>query len=189
MVDNRIDKLSQLLVEYSVAVRKGDRVVINGNAAAEQLIKALYQRVLIAGGHPYVLASFPEMDEIFYRYASDEQIKFVPKPTELIYETYDVRIAILGESNTRSLASVDPAKTVMMQQSRTGLMQTFMRRSAAGELRWVVAPFPTRALAQEADMGLLEYEDFVYNACLPDVNDPVTYWRNFSQKQKKIVDW
>ena len=34
-----------------------------------------------------------------------------------------------------------------------------------------------------------EYEDFVYSACMPDMNDPVTYWENFSKKQQKIVDW
>jgi len=189
MVDFRTDKLAQLLVEYSVAVRKGDKVLINGNTLAEPLVKALYQRILTAGGHPFVMAAFPEMDEIFYKYASDEQLKFVPKPTELIYETYDVRISLIAESNTRSLANIDPAKTVMVQQARSGLMQTFLRRSAAGEMRWVVAPYPTHALAQDADMGMLEYEDFVYSSCMPDMNDPVAYWQNFSRRQQAVVDW
>ncbi len=68
-------------------------------------------------------------------------------------------------------------------------MRTFMQRSAAGELRWVVAPFPTNALAQDAEMGLDEYEDFVYGACLPDMNDPVGYWKRSSVKQGKVVEW
>jgi aminopeptidase len=38
-------------------------------------------------------------------------------------------------------------------------------------------------------MGLGEYEDFVYSACLPDMNDPIGYWRHFSASQQKIVDW
>ena len=189
MADDRIEKLAQLIVEYSVAVRKGDRVAISSSTLAEPLLKEIYARVLQAGGHPFMLASFPDTEELFFRYASDDQLKYVPKPVEVIYETYDVRISVIAESNTRSLSNVDPAKTVLQQKARAGLMSTFMRRSASGELKWVVAPFPTHALAQDADMGLLEYEDFVYGACLPDLLDPVGYWQKFSKRQQGIVDW
>ena len=189
MPDSRTEKLAELVVGYSVSVQRGDRVVITSSTAGEPLIKEIYGRVLQAGGHPLVLASFPEFDEIFFNYATEDQLKHVPKPIETVFETYDVRISVLAESNTRSLSNVDPAKTVMHQQARSGLLRTFMRRSAAGELKWVMVPFPTRALAQDADMGLLEYEDFVYGACLPELNDPIGYWRSFSKRQQGIVNW
>jgi aminopeptidase len=189
MADPRIEKLAQLVVEYSVAVRKGDRVAIGGSTVAEPLMKQIYNRVLQAGGHPLMIPVFPDTEELFYRYASDEQLRHVPPPLEVVMETYDVRISVLAESNTRSLSNVDPARTVMHQQARAGLMRTFMKRSAAGELRWVVVPFPTHALAQDAEMGLLEYEEFLYGACLPDMADPIGYWRGFSRRQQAIVDW
>jgi aminopeptidase len=44
-------------------------------------------------------------------------------------------------------------------------------------------------MAQDAEMGLAEYEDFVYTACMPDLNDPVGYWHNFSAWQQRIIDW
>ena len=37
-------------------------------------------------------------------------------------------------------------------------------------------------------MSLTDYEDFVYGACLPDINDPIGYWQNFSARQDKIVN-
>ena len=37
-------------------------------------------------------------------------------------------------------------------------------------------------------MSLGDYEDFVYGACLPDMNDPVGHWRRFSECQQKVVD-
>jgi aminopeptidase len=104
-------------------------------------------------------------------------------------ETYDVRISVIAEGNTRALSNVEPGKIVLQQRARTELMRTFMRRSAAGELRWTVAPFPTNAFAQDAEMSLSEYEDFVYNACLPDMDDPVGYWQQFSVRQEKLVNW
>ena len=51
MVDLRIEKLAQTLVDYSVAVREGDRVLINGSVLAEPLLKEIYGKVLQAGGH------------------------------------------------------------------------------------------------------------------------------------------
>jgi len=189
MGDPRVEKLAQTLVDYSVAVRKGERVLINGCALAEPLLKEIYARVLQAGGHPLMMTSLPGIEEIFFRHASDKQLKHVPKPLELIMETYDVRISVLAETNTKALSNVDPGKIVLEQQACTDLVRTFMRRSAAGDLRWALAPFPTNAFAQDAEMSLNEYEDFVYNACLPDMNDPVGYWRQFSACQQKIVNW
>jgi aminopeptidase len=189
MSDIRIEKLAELLVNHSVAVKKGDRVAIQGESLAEPLLKAIYVKVLQAGGNPYLMSSPTGIDELFYRYASDEQLKHVPPPAKLIMETYDVRISIGGEGNTKELNSIDPARLVMFQQGRQDIMQTFLNRAARGELRWTYALFPTNAYAQDAEMGMEEYEDFVYQACLGDVNDPVGYWKRFSAWQQKIVDW
>jgi aminopeptidase len=189
MADQRIEKLADLLVNYSVAVKAGDRVVIEGDAIAAPLVKAVYARVLQAGGHPLAMSRLAGTDELFFRYASDKQLQHVPEPLKLIMNTYDVRIAIAAEENTKALSGVDPAKMVLRSQARTELMQTFMRRSATGELRWTVTMFPTNACAQDAEMSLSEYEDFVYGACLPDMGDPIGYWQRFSAWQQKIVEW
>jgi aminopeptidase len=189
MTDLRIEKLADLLVNYSVAVRPGDRVMIDGDTTAGPLLTSIYTKILQAGGHPLVMPQLAGTDELLYRYASDEQLQHVPEPLKLMMETYDVRIAIIAEENTKALSGVDPAKMVLHSQARTELMQTFLRRSAAGELRWTVSMFPTNACAQDAEMSLSEYEDFVYGACMPDMDDPIGYWRRFSAWQQKIVDW
>ena len=189
MPDPRIEKLADVLVNYSVAVQPGDKVMVQGNTLAEPLLKAVYTKVLQAGGHPLMLVSLPGMDELLFRYASDEQLQHVPEPVKLVAETYDANIGIRGAENTKSLSSVDPAKMVLRNQGQAELMQTFMRRSASGEFRWVGTLFPTNACAQDAEMSLSEFEDFVYGACLPDMEDPAGYWRRFSAWQQKIVDW
>lgn len=136
-----------------------------------------------------MIVTLNETDELLFRYGSDEQLRHIPEPLKLITEKYDVRISIWGEENTKALSGVDPARMVIRHQARTELMKTFMRRSASGEFRWTVALFPTNAFAQDAEMSLSAYEDFVYGACLPDIEDPVGYWQRFSVRQQKIVDW
>ncbi len=189
MTDPRIEKLADVLVNYSVAIQPGDKVELCGDVLAAPLLREVYARVLQAGGHPQLEIFLPGINELLYRYASDEQLQYISEPERLIYNTYDASINVTGEENTKALSNVDPAKVALRSQGRTELMQTFMRRSAAGEYRWVSTLFPTNAYAQDAEMSLSEYEDFVYGACMPDLDDPVGYWLRFSAWQQKIVDW
>jgi aminopeptidase len=189
MSDARIEKLADLLVNYSVAVRQGDKVLVQGGIAAQQLLTAVYAKVLQAGGNPLIMIQPDETEELFFRYASDKQLQHVPEPVKLITESYDARISIWSTENTKALSNVDPAKTVLHAQSRTELMKTFLRRTTSGEFRWVGTLFPTNAPAQDAEMSLSEYEDFVYGSCMPDLDDPIGYWKHFSKWQQQIVDW
>ena len=54
MKDPRIDKLAQILVNFSVKVQKGDRVLIQNNNLQPDFIKALVRAVYAAGGLPFV---------------------------------------------------------------------------------------------------------------------------------------
>ena len=189
MADIRIEKLAEVLVDYSTAVKPGDKVVISGETAAEPLLKAVYAKVLEAGGHPLLLASLPGTERLLYELGSDEQLSHVPDPVRMIVETYDVRISVGAEANTKSLSNVDPSRMVLRSRAQTDLMKTFMERSASGAFRWVGTLFPTNAYAQDAEMSLSEYEDFVYGACMPDLDDPVGYWKQFSKWQQRIIDW
>jgi aminopeptidase len=189
MADIRIEKLAELLVSYSVDIKPGDTVAIMGETLAEPLYKALYVKILQAGGHPIFFTSPGGTSDLFYKYASEEQLKHVPPPVKLVYETYDVLINIGGEENTKALSNTDPAKIVTRQQARSPIRKTFLERAARGEMRWTYALYPTNAYAQDAEMSLTEYEDFVYSACLGDPDDPIGHWQRFSARQDKIIAW
>ena len=189
MADIRVEKLADLMVNYSVAVKPGDKVVIQGETSGEPLMKAVFAKVLQAGGYPFMMPTIPGTEEMMYKYGNEAQLKHLPEPYKQVMSTYDARIYVLSDSNTKALSSVDPAKSVIRAQSRSELLKIMMRRTAAGELRWILGPYPTNASAQDAEMSLMEYEDFVYGACLPDIEDPIGYWKRFSAWQQKIVNW
>ena len=64
-----------------------------------------------------------------------------------------------------------------------------MKRDADHSLRWTMANYPCPSLAQDADMSLADYEDFVYKATFVDQSDPVKAWRKVHDDQQKIVDF
>ncbi|MCL2679440.1 MAG: aminopeptidase [Dehalococcoidia bacterium] len=189
MADARLEKLADMLVNYSVAVKRDDRVAIVGENIAAPLINAVYAMVLRAGGHPIVMSRSGETQELLLKYGSREQIEYVHELQRIIPEQYDVRIVILAGENSKALSNIPPERMVWYDQSRSVLMQTMMQRSARGEFRWVVAPYPTHSMAQDAEMSLSEYEDFVYRACMPDMDDPVGYWKKAAREQERIIEW
>ncbi|MEM8536188.1 MAG: aminopeptidase, partial [Chloroflexota bacterium] len=189
MADQRIEKLADVLVNYSTAVQPGDRVFVHGNVVTEPLIREVYAKILQAGGHPFIIPQLAGTNDLLYRYASDKQLAYVPEPLKMVLETYDVVITIMGSENTKALTNVDPEKILLHNQSQTELSKTLMQRMSDGSLRWVGTEFPTNAGAQDAEMSLREFEDLVYGACLPDLDNPIGYWQRFSAQQTKIVDW
>jgi len=188
-MDPRIEKLADVLVNYSVDLQPGQTVFIQAGTAAIPLVKAVVVAALKAGGNPFTRITIPGLDELFYRYASDDQIRHVAPPTKLIYESYDAMITFWSQENTKGLTNVPSEKLAMANAASRDVFQTFVQRMATKELRWVGALYPTNGYAQDAEMGLSEYEDFVYDACLPDPEDPVGFWQRLSARQQTYVDW
>jgi len=189
MPDPRIEKLAEVLVNYSVAVRPKDKVAVMGYTTAEPLLKAVGVEILKAGGYPMSFVHLPGADELAFRHASDDQLRYVHEPMKLVFESYDAMISLMSSVNTKALTNVPPEKLVLANQAQQEMLKTMLERTAKGEFRWVGTLYPTYAYAQDAEMGLVEYEDFVYAACLPDFEDPVGYWKGFSASQQRIVDW
>jgi len=189
MRDPRIDKLAQVVINYSLGIKKGDIVLINAPLPAEPLVVAAYQAILRAGGHPHVRMSPDTLTEIMLKDASEEQLDFVSPLAKHDIETIDARLAIWAETNTRALSNTDSARHARLSTARKPIMNRFLERAAEKELRWTGTLFPTHASAQDAGMSLIEYEDFVFNACLLHLDDPVSAWQKIQQKQQQIVDF
>jgi aminopeptidase len=187
--DSRAEALAQILVRYSTRVGKGDVCVIQSTTAGELLVQAVYEEVLRAGGLPIMQLTTDGAQAAFFDIAGDDQLDWVPPPSKWVVENADARIAIMADVNARELSRTDPKKQARVSRARQPLMETSMRRSAAGEHRWALTLFPTHAYASEAGMSLREYEDFYYSACLADDGDPVTAWERQADEVKRLAEW
>jgi len=185
--DARVDKFARILVDYSARIEPGDRVLIEATTAAEPLVRALYSRIMETGGHPHLALELPDQEELFYQFANDAQLDFPPTFRKLAYETFESRMRISSQLNTRALSHVDPKKLSRRQKALSTILETQMRRGATGELKWVTTQYPTQGYAIEAEMGQKAYEDFVYRACHADVDDPISYWKSVEAEQAKMI--
>jgi aminopeptidase len=183
MRDEWADRLARVLVDYSIEAGEGDQVLVSGEVGAEPLIRALYARLLQAGAIPITQVGLPGMQELFFKHARSIHYEEIPPVTRAIYEGTEAQINIHSPSNTRSLANVDPTKQQALQKRNKPLSDMLLEKD-----RWVVTLFPTQALAQEAGMGLSEYEDFVFEAMGLNEEDPVRYWSEKSAEQDRLKE-
>jgi len=189
MRDHRAEALARILVGYSTRVEQGDVCVIQSSTTAEPLVQAVYEEVLRAGGLPIMQLATEGAAPAFFELASDEQLDWIPPTATWTAENADVRIAIMADANPRELSGVEPKRQTRAQKARKPLMETSMRRAAAGEYRWALTLFPTHAYASEAGMSLSDYEDFYYAACLVTDDDPLTAWQRQSDEVKRLSEW
>jgi aminopeptidase len=189
MSDPRVETVAQILVDYSVNVQPGEFVRLEGTPEGSPLILAVYQRVLERGGHPWLRLSLDEASEIFFKVASDEQLDYVPAVMRQIVEDINADITIWTETNTKALTNIDPARQARARAARRPLSERYLERAANRELKWTLTAYPSNALAQDAEMSLREFEDFVYGAALVHEPDPVAAWRAISGEQQRLIDW
>ncbi len=188
-MDVRVERLARLLVDYSINAQPGERVAIISTPEAADLIRGIYARILERGAFPVLELSLAGLEEIFFRNASDEQLAFIDPVRKMIIEDFDALIRIRAASNTRELNSIDPDRQALRNKAMQPILRRYMERGGAGELKWNGTLFPTAAYAQEADMSLRDYEDFVYGACFCDREDPVAEWMRVHEEQQQAIRW
>lgn len=182
MNDPRLRALADVVTGHSVGLREGDLVLIQGAALAEPLLVELARSALQRGAIPRVRPSLEGIDRTFLQGAGDRQLSHLPPHVLEEMDAIDARISVHADWNTRGLAGVDPIKIARRSASAAPAMARFMERSASGELRWCVTAFPCDAFAQDSNMALGEYEDFVYRAGWLDLADPVAAWTAYADR-------
>jgi aminopeptidase len=181
MSDPRVARLADLLVNYSLELQPGQLVRIDASTVAAPLVTELYRYALRAGAHPRTRIEVEGLDVIAVKESSEEQLVFVSDLDWQDVEQVDAVVTIWGDRNTRAMTQADPGKVSRRIGSRHKLTNRFWERIEAGEAKWVGTRFPTHAHAQDAEMSLPAYEDFVFGAChVHGGEDAAAHWRSTS---------
>jgi aminopeptidase len=187
MIDPRIDKLARILVNYSLRLKDGDLFLIQGSDVTAPLIRSVYYEALLAGAHPFLKVHVDGVAEILYKTASDDQLTYISDLQKLEVEKTDAALTILGTYNTRNLSNVNPDRIALQKRAGIKLTQRMLERISKGELRWCGTQFPTQASAQDAEMSLADYGEFLFAACKVDAEDPIGYWQKLHADQNRII--
>jgi aminopeptidase len=189
MADSRVEKLAKVIVNYSLELKPGQTFWLRTTPLAEELNLAVYEEAIKAGTHVFIDQRMPGADEIFYKYASDEQLDYVSPLRKLVIETFDASLYIEAHHNSRSLSGIEGSRIARSRKAGAELFSKLLQRAADGAHRWCLTVYPTHAMAQEADMNLADYREFVYAAGMLNEDDPVAIWKGEGKKQAELAAW
>ena len=181
MHDPRIEKLAELIAGYSLDLREGQVYRIDGEEVAIPLAVALYGAAIRRGAQPYTHIVPAGLEEIELAEASDEQLAFISEVEHIATERLDAWSSIWGTVNTRSLTRADPERRRLQLSTHFRMVNRRWERISAGDLAWCGTLYPSQAHAQDAEMSLGEFEDFVHGAChTREGDDPIAHWQEVS---------
>lgn len=187
MYDARYDTFAEILVKHSLGLKKNDLFVLTGSPLTTPLLEAVYLKALRTGAHIHLRMGSERLSELFYKHASNDQLTFVSPLDTYEIENITTKLSIIGTENTRFMTNADPEKQSIRSRSMQPLHEIFLKRAASKDLRWCITLFPTNASAQDAEMSLSEYEEFVFSAAHVDDKNPISFWQTMQKKQDQYI--
>ncbi|MDE0838387.1 MAG: aminopeptidase [Kiritimatiellae bacterium] len=180
-MDPRVKNLARTLVKYSLDVKPGMSVSVGGTAAAEPLFVALYEELINAGAYPTMQMMPTGCHDYLMKNGKPHHFNKVSPAQRAMIKNVDASIRIISESNTRALSSVNPARQATLAKTSRALSNIMLKKP------WVLTLFPTEAYAQDAEMSLRDFEDFVYQATYSNETNPIAAWRKVRRDQDKLI--
>ncbi len=179
-MDERVRKLAQNLVNYSMEVKAGEKVLIEATGTQTYpLVEALIEECYAVGGLPYYLLHDDLVRRAQLMHASQEQFEREAAYQRMRMEEMDCFVGVRGSNNVLELSDVASESLKVMSGTITRKVHMEVR---VPKTRWVVLRYPNPTFAQSAKMSTRQFEDFYFDACLLDYSklskamDPLAEW-------------
>lgn len=187
-MENFYKNWARVLVNYSLKVKPRQRFVIAGDTEAMPLIDACYAEGINVGAFCDYLCISGSQKEVLFEYGKEYQLEQTPFLWLHAVQTCDKYLIITSSRNTRALAHIANERHVLYSKGYSPVVDTILRRKHEGTLSWCLTQFPSSALAQEANMGTLQFQTLTSKACFLDAEDPIAAWNTLAQRQQKLAE-
>lgn len=165
MKDPRIEKLAKNLINYSVQLQKGEKVLIENFGLQRELVTSLVSEAYAAGGYPFVLLKDQRVDRSLLLGAQEEQFTMMAEFEANVMKEMDAYIGLRSGDNINEHADVPDDKMKIHGKTIGKKVHQDIR---VPKTKWVVLRYPTSSMAQLAKMSTEAFEDFYFNVCTLD---------------------
>jgi len=176
-MDERIKKLSNVLVNYSCNVQKGERVLVSySGSTAKPLARQIIKDIYAVGGFPYTDIRDNALEREILLGCTEEQLLYMQEYQLNQMKGMQAYIAVRASDNTSEHADVPTS-----QQNLYSKMLEPVLRYRVDKTKWVVLRYPNNAMAQLASMSLEGFEDFYFDVCTMD-------YANMAKAMDPLID-
>jgi aminopeptidase len=189
ITEAQLKKYAALLVNYSVGLKSGERLLIDSTTLAEPLVRAIYTAALEVGAIPFTLLTFENQSNIRHQYANEQQIAAVNPLYAEAMQNFDAYIVVRAPYPNKKAIAPTEAQHNAYNAAHAPYRRAYAERTANLSLRRNLCEYPTETNAAYAGMTLSEYSDFIQRACFLHEENPTSHWLEISRFQQQVVDY
>ncbi len=162
MKDERMTKLAENLVVYSVAAKKGDKVLVEAFDVPYPLVNEVIKAIYAVGAQAFVNVIDTRIKAELLKGASDDQLALWAKHDAAAMTDMDCYIGIRGADNAYENASVPADRMDAYMSIYNHRVHHEIR---VKHTRWVVLRYPSPSMAQLAGTSTDAFEDHYFKVC------------------------
>lgn len=162
MTDLRLQKLAKNLVNYSCALKKGEKVLIEAKGIDYMLVNEIIKEVYAVGAFPFVEIYDNRVSRELLLGETEEYAKLKARYDGYRMAEMDAYIGIRGGENCNEFSDVPPANMKTESEFYSHPVHHELR---VKKTKWVVLRYPNQGMAQQAGMSTDAFEDFYFNVC------------------------
>jgi aminopeptidase len=163
MTDPRYTKLANLLVKYSTALKKGERVLVEATDAPDEFSVELMRAIRRAGAIPLIEVRHTRITREVMRETDHSHATLVRDVELFRMKKVQAYMAIRGSANASEAADVESKRMALYARILRPVLNHRINKT-----RWVVLRWPTPSMAQAASMSTEAFEDYFFRVCTLD---------------------
>ncbi|MCC7495270.1 MAG: aminopeptidase [Fimbriimonadaceae bacterium] len=165
MVDPRVNRLADILVQHSLRLQPGESVLLEATDADDAVVAAMVARIGAAGAVPYVAQRSQAVQRQLLLLGSEPLMRLTGAIEVDRMSRVDAYIGLRAGWNISELSDV-PAEAMRLYTEHVAKPVHFDLRVPRG--RWVVLRWPTPSMAQLAGVSTAAFTDFFFEVCTVD---------------------
>jgi aminopeptidase len=165
MIDPRMTRLADVLINYSTEMKQGEKILIEAIDIPHEMTCELVRVAKAAGASPLVTLKSNEVMRAMLTQGDDNQLQIISDVEAARMKQVQGYIGLRGSHNVTELSDVPDER---MQAYQRIWWKPVHGEIRVRETRWVVLRWPSPSMAQAAGMSTAAFEDFFFNVCTMD---------------------
>ena len=180
MIDPRYTKLAKLLVGYSTALKKGDRVLLEMIDVPDEFSIELTREARAAGATPLIEVRHSRINREIVRETNEKHAALIRDLELFRMKKMQAYIAVRGAGNTSENADVASDRLALYSRTTRPVLNYRVNKT-----RWCVLRWPTPSMAQGAGMSTEAFENLYFDVCTMDYRRMARAMKPLERRMKK----
>ena len=160
MTDPRYAKLANLLVKYSIELKKNERILLEMIDAPDEFAIQLMRSARQVGAIPLIEIRHSRVTREVMRETNDAHAALVRSVELSRMKRVQAYIAVRGANNASETADVPPRLNALYAKAVRPVQNYRVNKT-----RWCVLRWPSPSMAQAANMSTEAFENFYFDVC------------------------